>query len=247
MKKLKTKLHFRRFEFKYLLPRQTADKIIPSLLKHLKWDPFVRETEKDYYTVNSLYYDSSGFGCYYEKVAGVSQRSKFRLRFYNKLSEGGRVFLEIKRKKDNIIIKDRVALDLKTAEQILKTNSYFRYLQGVSQEKKDVLEEFLWAKNYASLKPQIIVSYKRRPLVSRYDERFRLTFDYDIKTFKAEWPDWPVGPEKEVLADKVVLELKYNNFLPVWFYEIIEKYKLLRTPYSKYCNSLETIYPNLVN
>lgn len=245
--KNKTKLHFRRFEFKYLMPVRTADKIIPALLEHMQWDPYVAGTGKDYYNVNSLYYDSAGFGCYYEKVAGVSSRSKFRLRFYNELKEDSKIFIEIKRKRNDVIIKDRIVESRENSFDILNSNNYINYLNSLDKNKKGVLEEFLWAKNYACLKPQIMVSYLRRPLVSRYDEKFRVTFDYNIKAYKAEWLDRRVGPVKDVLTDELVLELKYNNFLPLWFYDIIEKYKLLLVPYSKYCNSLEKIYNNLVN
>ncbi len=245
--KTKTKLHFRRFEFKYLMPIQTADKIIPSLLEHMQWDPYVVNTGKEYYNVNSLYYDSAGFGCYYEKIAGVSARSKFRLRFYNKLEEGSKIFIEIKRKRDNIIIKDRIVENLDETFNILNTNEYPNYLKNLDKNKKSVLEEFLWAKNYASLRPQLMVSYFRKPLMSKYDDRFRVTFDYNIKTYKADWLNRPVGPAKDVLTDNLVLELKYNNFLPLWFYDIIEKYRLFRVPYSKYCTSLEKIHTNLVN
>ncbi|MCD4705494.1 polyphosphate polymerase domain-containing protein [bacterium] len=247
MENQKVKLHFRRFEFKYLLPIQTADKIIPSLLSHMKWDPYVVGKKGEYYVVNSLYYDSAGFGCYYEKIAGVSARSKFRLRFYNFLQDDSKIFIEIKRKRDNIIIKDRVAESVEKANQILNFNSYPEYLTNLSNNERKVLEEFLWAKNYACLKPQIMVSYLRRPLISKYDNKFRITFDYNIKAYKSKWLGEQTGLVKNVLTDNVILELKYNNFLPIWFYEIIEKYKFLRIPYSKYCNSLEKIYPNLIN
>ncbi len=239
---MKPKLHFRRFEFKYILPASTADKIIPALLQFMDWDSYVAQSEKDHYTVNSLYYDSAGFGCYDEKVAGVRRRSKFRLRYYNDLREDSSIFTEIKRKYDAVVIKDRSVLSLEQAKEFFYKDN-LKSLPDLKKNDKETLEEFLWAKNHNGMMPAVLVSYTRRPLVSKHDERFRVTFDSNITACRADWLGNESESKKDVLKEDLVLELKFNNHMPLWFYEIIEEYRLNRIAFSKYCNSLETIYP----
>ena len=110
---MKTKLHFQRFEFKYQMPLDFVEGIIPELLKYMDFDPFAQKFPDHGYTVASLYFDSVGLDCYYQKLAGVRTRKKLRIRFYpeNGLTPETKVFLEIKRKYDAVVVKDRLALN----------------------------------------------------------------------------------------------------------------------------------------
>ncbi len=236
---MKPKIHFRRFEFKYVLSKNIADKIVPIFLQHMYYDPNLAKTKESFYTVNSLYYDSIGFGCYQEKVSGVSRRKKFRLRYYNNFDPNNNIFLEIKRKYDAVVVKDRVEMPQELAHDILSGKSF-------PENKNKTLEEFLFAKNYNSMKPMIMVSYRRKPLMGKNNEKLRVTFDYDIETWKTDWLDGKKERKRKVTSDELILEIKFDNSLPIWVYDIIQKYKLQRVAFSKYCFSLEKIYPNLV-
>jgi len=92
---------------------------------------------------------------------------------------------------------------------------------------------------------QNLVIYKRKPLISKVDPNFRVTLDYNLKTYLADW----INNKKEGLAvnsDKVIIEVKFNNVLPFWFHQIIQRYNLDRQPFSKYCSCLEVCRPGLV-
>jgi hypothetical protein len=221
---MKTNLHFQRFEFKYYLPKSKADKLIPALLPHMNWDPYILKTKKDFYEVNSLYFDSPDFGCYSDKEAGVRDRKKLRYRFYD---ENSPIFLEIKRKSDALVIKDRI--DIKDIDD--KENKQARELK--------------WFKSRNNMSPKLFVRYKRKALVGKLDPRFRITFDYDIETQLSS--SLKPNPKKwtKVYKNGVVLELKFNNILPGWFHKIIQKFNLDRIAYSKYCNSLRQVIPAL--
>ncbi len=239
---MKTKLHFRRFEFKYLMKKDTADKIIPALMQYMDLDPYIVDSGKNYYTINSLYYDTSGFGCYREKIAGTSKRKKFRLRYYNTLKSDSYVFIEIKRKVDSVVIKDRVQLSQDETKDIFVNNNYSKYL---NRGDDATLNEFVWAKLMNSMTPKVNVKYDRRPLVAKCDNKFRVTFDYNLRASKTDWLTGQEYSEKEVMPGYLVLELKYNDFLPIWFYDIIKKFNLQRVAFSKYCNCLEKVNPKL--
>lgn len=242
----KVKLHFQRFEFKYYLPKSTADKLLPALLNHMEWDPYIAGTGQDFYQVNSLYFDSPGYGCFWDKESGVRNRKKFRFRFYtDDLNETTPIFAEMKRKKDSLIIKDRIKLNAPDCfngnfDQKLKD---LLMNDSGQDEKSDFLSEMFWFLKRNSMKPKLFITYKRKALISKNDSKFRITFDYDIKAQAASDLNQSFNRLKDVYSEGVVLELKYNNILPSWFHRIIQKYQLERLAYSKYCNSLRVVKP----
>jgi len=236
----KINLHFQRFEFKYYLPKNKADKLIPALLNHMNWDPYIAASDKDYYQVNSLYFDSPGHGCFWDKEAGVRDRKKLRYRFYNDLMAASPVFLEIKRKRDALVIKARINLTASECNNELDKTLY-RIKKG--NPDNDFLSELIWFKRRNLMKPKLFVRYKRKALVGKLDPKFRITFDYDIQTqssnsIKPNSKKW-----KDIYPAGAVLELKYNNILPSWFHKIIQKFNLERIAYSKYCNALRQLVP----
>jgi hypothetical protein len=240
----KAKLHFQRFEFKYYLPKNKADKLIPALLGHMEWDPYILESDEDFYRVNSLYFDSPGFDCFWDKESGVSNRKKLRFRFYsNNIDESTPIFAEIRRKKDSLVIKDRISLDAVdcfNSNFDSKLNSLVRKDSG-----NDFLKELVWFKKKNSMKPRLFVSYKRKALAGKDNKRFRVTFDYDIQTQLLNDLSQLPNHLKDVYPEGVVLEVKYNNVMPAWFHKIIQGYQLERLAYSKYCNSLRHVIPQL--
>src|SRR3989344_8614882 len=118
-----TLLHFQRFEFKYLLTKLQAEDILADcLVNNLQWDPYVRDQEHKSYQVNSLYFDSDNYKCYNEKLSGLKSRFKVRIRSYGDIGvETG--FLEIKKKEDALVMKDRAAMDLGDTRKILGGDS----------------------------------------------------------------------------------------------------------------------------
>ncbi|MBT7928595.1 VTC domain-containing protein, partial [Candidatus Peregrinibacteria bacterium] len=108
-------LHFRRIELKYLIP----DRIIPMFIDRIKPytqpDPFLIEEGRGRleYPVSSLYFDSIDLHALHEKESGLLSRRKVRLRTYEEsFSETSSAFLEIKRRHDFIVSKDRLSLSM---------------------------------------------------------------------------------------------------------------------------------------
>ena len=235
-------LKFRRFEFKYRIPHFLVDKITADLLHYMEWDPFVINKPEKHYQVSSLYFDSEGLGCYHEKMAGVKDRKKLRLRTYsNVLSSDMKVFVEIKRKRDMAILKDRLIINYQDYLDVIhKESSAFLNNRLLTQEQ-DVWKEFLWTKRYNCMTPRIMVIYNRKPLVGRINNRFRITFDSNIQAFPSDQLNF-TNRRRNVLSDDVIMELKYNNTIPDWFHFIIQKYQLNRVAFSKYCKSLEVCH-----
>ena len=230
--------HFQRFEFKYHIPERIADAIIADLLdNHMMRDPFAGD-KKDYYMVTSLYFDSPTLKCYNEKISGIKYRSKLRLRAYDDNSDNPeKIFLEIKRKLDAIVIKDRAVLN----------NGYYKNILNGERpdigEKNETLEEFLLKQKMYSMEPVVLVKYKRKPLISKFDKNLRVTLDYNIEAGAARNFENHENMNP-VFKNYAVLEIKYNNSLPAWLHKIIEKHNFDREPFSKYCRGIDTIREN---
>ena len=237
----KIKNRFQRFEFKYFLPKREMGQMYSVLLRnHLVRDPFL-ELGQDGYSVNSIYFDSPTLRCYNEKISGMKNRAKLRLRTYGEqLDNPQTIFLEIKRKSDAIVVKDRTFLSI---------DNYRRAISGEvlhfekNDRDSDILEEFTVRQRSYSMLPLVSVRYKRNPLVSRFDNNLRITFDYDIEAAGAgSFTDRKnFNP---IFRDLAIMEIKYNNILPGWLHKVIQKHELNREAFSKYCYGIDTIKKN---
>ena len=112
------KLHFRRFELKYPLSFDQYRLIRPLVARRLPSDPFVGSA--GYYQVNSLYFDTPTLAAYHQSRAGLKNRVKYRLRTYSTPTRSPPyAFMEIKRKRDAAVFKDRGLLSPAQINQLL--------------------------------------------------------------------------------------------------------------------------------
>jgi len=230
-------LHFRRFEFKYHVPRAIADRIIPQMLNYMIWDEYSHCD--DGYEVNSLYMDTSGFKCYHDKIDGIMNRKKIRIRVYDKnWDDDSSIFFELKRRSGEVILKDRYIIQGRDFKGFL--NNPFSLLNK-EEYKNDFLNEFLWEFNAYRMKPAVLVNYIRKPFFSKFDKQFRVTFDYNLSFAKPDGLNFNVYYEK-IYHDLVIMEVKFNGAMPHWFHDIIEMYKLTKDTFSKYCAGIESKY-----
>ncbi|MDP4008076.1 MAG: polyphosphate polymerase domain-containing protein [Candidatus Peregrinibacteria bacterium] len=233
-----SKLHFQRYEFKYHIPIHLADKILPGLLNYMDFDEHI-ETGQNFYDVHSVYLDSPNFKNYHEKIEGELFRKKLRVRTYSKdPKKDTNVFVEIKRKYDAVIIKDRTVMTLEAATSLCHGKIDYDLLRS---ENHAVIDEFLQDKMMYAMRPKVLVSYKRKPLVSRNGMNLRVTFDYDIEALRVSNVDFSKAT-KPIFPGMCVLEIKFNDMLPYWLHSVIQNYKLEAWPYSKYCFGVENSY-----
>lgn len=238
-----TKLHFARFEFKYILP-QTLRKDLESELKYfLEFDPFVKSTPKHQYFVRSLYFDDLNHSCFYDKVEGLHTRAKFRIRTYtNDPKDSTPQFLEIKGRYNNLVLKHRTPIN---------QNKIIVYEHGdglVSQllrgaESSEVSRKFEYDLFRKGLRPVALVDYARRPYISRFDPEFRLTFDSELLATKTKslFPNGNAPQARRLLPGYSVMEVKFRRHIPSWFHRLIQAYELRRVSVSKICHAMEAL------
>jgi SPX domain protein involved in polyphosphate accumulation len=232
------KLHFRRFEFKYLLSRNLVNLILPILLNHMHLDPYAKK--KGSYLVSSIYYDSPEFHTYHEKIDGVNPRKKYRLRFYQEKPDPKQnIFFEVKRRDDVVVTKDRVLIKTKDLSKDNLLNIFKKHAINENQTYSEIYTDFL----KHNLQEKVFLSYTRIPFFSNYDFDTRVTIDQDITAQKLNSANnLNQNAKSDVYPQLSILELKCNNLIPEWFNNIVHQYSLQRVSFSKYATSVNSLY-----
>jgi len=231
-----TKLHFSRFEFKYLMPLAMRQEVEAELTHFVDFDPFVATREGHTYLVRSLYFDDSRLTAFHDKIDGQMVRSKFRIRTYTEdPNEPVPRFLEIKGRHNNLVVKHRTPLDLGVDESLVGGNPLAELVMSRCAEGP-IKQEFTFQRFRRGIKPYCLIDYLRRPYVSRFDPEFRLTFDSQLQATQTGglFPN-PADRTRRVHPGYTVMEVKFRHHLPSWFHRIIQAYELRRLSFSKIC------------
>src|SRR5213595_1433501 len=100
------KMQQQRFELKYIIKEDVAGAVRDFVSSYLEIDEFGATLPNFSYPVHSLYLDSHKLTLYHNTVNGDKNRYKLRLRYYEDRPDAP-VFFEIKRRMNNIILKQR--------------------------------------------------------------------------------------------------------------------------------------------
>jgi hypothetical protein len=228
---------FNRFELKYLLTLQQAERFKTALQAYLVADEHGNGNGR--YPLSSLYYDSPDLRCYREKVDGLKFRRKLRIRLYgDSLTGETPVFVEIKQRLDRVTQKRRIILAYADALRLCNDRQPPANCAPDDRSVLDEIHAFLWQYN---LHAASIVRYERQALIgSDYDIGLRVTFDTSLTAqahpLRLEQP--PCGlPMLPVHI--TVMEIKVNERIPYWLTELVAAHNLQLVRISKYCQSIE--------
>lgn len=230
-------LHIRRFEFKYLVAESDLDGIRRAISNFVILDPYAQNAKNGRYLVLSLYLDDTDLSAYFEKMAGLKMRKKFRIRTYSdKVVDSTGVYIEIKRRDGTIIFKDRSPLAFGNLRNLLVFGDYDKI-----KESGDplVTEQFLGYFLRKKLKPTLITCYDREAYLDQKNFSFRLTLDLNLRAKIENTLSLDNSGCKEILRGHAILEAKFNRIMPAWFGMIVRSHGLERIAFSKYCWSLE--------
>tara|TARA_R110002072_G_scaffold215969_1_gene372970 strand:- start:224 stop:949 length:726 start_codon:yes stop_codon:yes gene_type:complete len=225
---------FNRFELKYLFRRDVGLEFLDELAPYLVDDPHGGASG---YSVHSLYYDSSDLRCFWEKIDGVRVRRKLRLRCYG--DEGppeGEVFLEIKQRVDRVVQKRRVRIPWEEAAGALSGSP-------LGELEDPVLAEAAHFATSYSLRPEVVVSYRRIARIGAYDQGLRITLDTDLRGRAHDLDLEPLaGRSGEILDPSfAILEIKFNEVIPLWLTVPLARFEASFKRISKYCLATERL------
>ena len=233
---------FSRFEFKYIINKNLS-KVIQQEVKNFTInDDFSKK--KDKYLVRSLYFDNNIFTNFKEKIDGIKNRHKFRIRTYSmKKNELVPMYLEMKGRDNQRTFKNRTKIEIDDLKSFCGNKDLFHLKKKYLDNK--LINQFIFDFYRKKILPKVIIDYNRRALLSKNGLYFRLTFDSDIKACSSQDLFEKNHNWKECISGNDILEVKFDLNIPPWFHRIIQNYQLKRISVSKFVLGME--YTNLAH
>ncbi len=203
-----------RHELKYFISIKQYEVLSRTLRALLNRDPNV-DPETGEYHIRSLYFDTAFDDALYDKINGVKDRDKYRIRIYNLSDEI--IHMECKTKLGQYISKRAVRIPRELADQLIAADA-----TGLEHTKFGLLRDVFREMKTNLLHPVVIVDYVREPYIHPAEE-VRITFDKQLRTglrsidlFDPKLPTIPVLDH-----DQIILEVKFNRVLPPYIADMI--------------------------
>jgi len=220
-------MQFKRFELKYFLNPVDTESLSQRLQAVLETDTYVKQ--EDGYRVRSLYFDSFDDECLYQKQSGLMIRKKIRLRTYGE-SQGDTIKFEIKHKQGAMVLKEAAVIDQNMAKQVCQGNWDVLLKPG-----HPVLNKIYALASTRLYCPKVIVEYIRMAyLFPAFN--IRITFDKQLHSninhldlFSDQYDAMPT-----ILEGKEIMEVKYEDYMPVFISRLLTSVPTQRSAISKY-------------
>ena len=220
--------HVNRLELKYQLNHQEAKLLKTRLTPFMQRDPY---NQNGPYFIRSVYFDNPCDRSFIEKIEGFERRRKYRLRFYDFTLN--LVKFEIKKKDNDMVIKHTAIIQSADIQNIFQRN-----YDCLLKYHNSILSQVYYDFKCDFFEPIVVVDYYRDAFFLDYNH-IRVTFDYFLRKSDAvtdfHREDLLTIP---VLEDYcVILEIKYEDFVPNWFRNLFLSGRYQRCATSKYCLS----------
>ena len=178
------------------------------------------------YFIRSVYFDNADDKALREKLNGVDRREKFRIRWYN--NDTSYIALEKKSKNHGLCRKSGCVLTREEAAAVFRGE-----LSGLKKSGQEPARELAAKMEFQSLRPRTIVDYQREPFVF-LPGNVRVTLDREIRgaSFRPNILEDPVFTFPT--GDSVLLEVKYDEFLPDLIRELVQLDSRGAGAFSKY-------------
>ncbi len=214
---------FKRVEDKYILTLEEKDRFLALCNKYIKEDIYYK------YSVHSIYYDNNTNELAINSLLKPEYKMKLRLRCYGEPNLDKPVFLETKKKYDNIVYKRRIELGLEEA---------YNYLEyGIAHHvHNNIADEIDYILNYYNLEVKVYIAYDRECYAAIDEADVRITFDNNIRYRIDDISLQEKGNEEKLQDGLVMLEVKAMKRYPMWLVKVLSEMKLYKTSFSKYGN-----------
>lgn len=220
-----------RHELKFLISRQTSEMLKLQLPHVMQRDSHAGPAGR--YTIRSLYFDGPDFEAFYEKVSGVDNRMKFRIRCYDYSDS---VFkLEKKEKKGSLTRKTAETLTPEQARALELGNDPPGQTGALTRQLRLLCTG-------RGLRPVVLVDYDRTAFVCHAGNT-RITLDENLRTLPyAHDLHASHGAMIPVMEpDQVILEVKFDDFLPGYLSDFLTPVPKIPMAISKFAMCLQMI------
>ena len=214
---------FERYEIKYFLNKSQKKALLEEMEGRMWLDQYGRTT------IRNIYYDTDSFRLIRDSLDHPVYKEKLRIRSYQRAEIGDMVFVEIKKKFEDIVYKRRVAMPKLAAENWIDFKKDIPFKTQITSEI-DYFVNF-----YEGLEAKAFLSYEREAYSDKKDPEFRLTLDENIL---ARDTDLDLGSDiwgQSLLPRGITLmEVKISGAMPLWMAQFLSNNNIQKTSDSKY-------------
>ncbi len=225
---------FKRYEIKYMMTKQQKEQLLKVMAEHMALDEYGRTT------ICNLYFDTDSYRLIRRSIEKPAYKEKLRVRSYGTATKTSPVFVELKKKYEDVVYKRRISMPENEAVKWLGGRHEIKHHTQISDEI-DYVRSY-----YEGLKPVVYLSYEREAFYSKDGSDFRVTFDENILARETHL-SLEAGAWGSSLLPRgmVLMELKTPGGIPLWMTEFLSAHHIYKTSFSKYGTAYETmIYPN---
>lgn len=177
------------------------------------------------YLVRSVYFDDYLKKSVQDNLQGLKERYKYRVRLYNLNTD----IIKLEKK-----VKDNEQGYKRSV--IISKAEYLEIINGnydlISERKEPLIEELIFNMKVRLLRPLITIEYRREPYILPFNN-IRVTFDKNITYSRAIFYSEKPLANTPVL-DEIVMEIKYNHFLPMYLRKLFSVDSIQKKSISKY-------------
>jgi hypothetical protein len=235
-----------RFEAKYIIPRQLVEPIKQFIRPYCVMDKHCEASGGQYF-INTLQLDSPSMSLHNAKEWEASHRFKLRVRTYGKPPGKAPVFLEIKRKYFERVIKSRACIPFDHWKPgILEKHVDMLGLKTVKE--REAFREFVRLTNEIDAQPLVYIRYSREAYTGIFDHYARITFDsklcyqpvFDMYNWggNGRFISMDSGLVRSRPDSTLVLEVKCTEQVPTWMVELVQEFDLVRCGNCKYSTAI---------
>lgn len=181
------------------------------------------------YEIHSLYLDDVKNRCARGNDSGVSERFKYRIRYYG--DDVGTLHLERKEKYNGRCHKDQCVITPEEYGQLVSGDAAAVFWNT----ENEILKRFCVCSMTGGYQPKAIIDYERWAYVEE-NAHIRITLDKNISV-SGEVDRFLEGEYQRIPLQERnihVLEVKFDNILPGYIRHMITDKSLVRTSFSKY-------------
>ena len=226
---------FRRYELKYLLDTEQAERVKRHIASYMAVDQY------GFTTIRNIYFDTSNYRLIRHSIEKPVYKEKLRLRSYCQVTPDRDIFVEIKKKYKGIVYKRRLSMPERHA---------ICWLAGDKSRCPhcQIGEEIEYFRHYyGDLQPILFLSYRRQAWYCLNGSDFRVTFDDNILCRQTDISlEADIGGTPILPANKVLMEIKTAGAIPLWMTDFLTRERIYKTSFSKYGTAYQTlIFPTL--
>ncbi len=211
-----------RHEYKYMISYVDYFRIVEQLRVLMIHD---KHGDEDSYPVRSIYLDDLVFSGASDKAFGNEIHKKYRVRFYH---DENKKKLECKYKIGEVSEKTSTPINNEVYKGIIESD--FDLLYKFFED--DLIRKYTLDLLKSHLKPTVFIEYQREAYRDSLDN-VRVTFDHSL--CGERYSEFLKTVDYQLMAnDKLILEVKYEHYLPKSIKAILHQIPMDHIAYSKY-------------